>query len=360
MQLRSLTGLRFLAALLVVVHHTSRDLAQIPILTDALTAGTVGVGFFFALSGFILTWSASPTTTKGAFYRRRFARVYPLHFATWLISIPVLLWLGQEMGTVELVAGLLLLQAWVPAQQVYFGMNAPSWSLSVEAFFYALFPFLNARVSAVRVQLWHLGAVIAVMGTLALAVFLLAGTKQWIVYIFPGFRLLEFISGILLAVLIRQGFRVRVSLSAALLISVAMFAVAAGPVQWTVGHQHGISNTIMLPAWLLLISAAATENLAGRSGWVGNKVMVRLGEWSFALYLTHWLLLQAWAFVDPAANERPVVWRILEDGLFVIVAVAISAVLYTTIEKPLERQLRGRRTPRPEIPGDSTALRQNL
>ncbi|MGV9878699.1 acyltransferase family protein [Streptomyces sp. NPDC003006] len=72
-RLPSLTGMRFIAALLVFLAHISiENLWDEPEVNDSLThtvnrLGWVGVGFFFILSGFVLTWSARPQdTTRSA------------------------------------------------------------------------------------------------------------------------------------------------------------------------------------------------------------------------------------------------------------------------------------------------------
>lgn len=59
-RLDGLTGLRFLAALLVFLHHifsasiVPHGLARIPGTKDLAQLGAVGVTFFFVLSGFVL------------------------------------------------------------------------------------------------------------------------------------------------------------------------------------------------------------------------------------------------------------------------------------------------------------------
>ena len=55
-----------------------------------------------------------------------------MHAATWVLAFPVLILAQQEISALQAGSNLLLLQAWVPDSTVYFGMNAPSWSLSNE------------------------------------------------------------------------------------------------------------------------------------------------------------------------------------------------------------------------------------
>jgi peptidoglycan/LPS O-acetylase OafA/YrhL len=117
--------------------------------------GSAGVSFFFILSGFVLTWSARPNDTARAFWRRRFAKIYPNHFVTFLGAAGILILKGLGIGVLAAVANLLLIQAWIPSASIYFGMNTPSWSLACEAFFYAMFPLIYKGVLVPRSRyLW--------------------------------------------------------------------------------------------------------------------------------------------------------------------------------------------------------------
>src|SRR5207244_705333 len=96
-RLPSLTGLRFYAALLVFLSHAALPIATIRLLADdnteytflwlARPAGGLGVTFFFVLSGFILTWSARPTDTARAFWRRRAAKIIPSYVVAWVLAM---------------------------------------------------------------------------------------------------------------------------------------------------------------------------------------------------------------------------------------------------------------------------------
>ena len=55
--LPSLTGLRFYAALLVVLYHLNSHAGRIPLVSELTRFGRTGVTFFFVLSGFVLMWS---------------------------------------------------------------------------------------------------------------------------------------------------------------------------------------------------------------------------------------------------------------------------------------------------------------
>ncbi|MGC0367614.1 peptidoglycan/LPS O-acetylase OafA/YrhL [Rhodococcus sp. 27YEA15] len=105
-RLDSLTGLRFCAAPAVFVCHaylvaTMTGTRTLP--EWATAAGFAGVGFFFVLSGFVLTWSAKKNDSDLGFWRRRFVKIYPNHFVTWAIAIVLAVWAGEAITTGQLV-----------------------------------------------------------------------------------------------------------------------------------------------------------------------------------------------------------------------------------------------------------------
>lgn len=344
-RLDRLTSLRFFAALVVVLHHVTRDLGELPGVTGFLSVGTAGVGFFFALSGFVLTWSYRPDDTRLAFYRRRFARIYPLHLVTFIIALVVVPAIGDKYSALEAVTNVTLLQAWAPWSDIHFGLNAPSWSLSCELFFYVLFPFFIGKLKTLS-QSATLCAILTILTILPLIAgiitFAVPEAERYLLYVLPAYRVLGFLAGCLLANLMLEGWRPRMGLAAAIL-AVSVTFIAAYLLQRlvpTVGH--GVEDAMLLGPILLLIAAAADRDLARRPGFLTRRWLVRLGEWSFALYLTHWLLLEIVEH-HVAVEDWSLLSRLVADALFVGVSVALSALAYIAIERPLERLMRGGR-----------------
>ena len=149
--LPSLTALRFFAAALVALFHGSMSVTGSG--ADGIVRfGYVGVTFFFVLSGFVLTWTWKPDASPRQFYLRRFARVYPAHLLTALIalSLGLLGVISVDASPVSVPLNLSLLQSWVPDYAVTYSLNGPSWSLSDEIFFYAVFPLLVGWVGRPR------------------------------------------------------------------------------------------------------------------------------------------------------------------------------------------------------------------
>ena len=108
--------------------------------------GWMGVEFFFALSGFIFFHYyygliQDRRIGAGEFFKRRFARLYPLHGLTMLIVIVLQEIYRQQHGSnfvyppgtpADLFQAVTLTSHWWPNQEFFF--NGPSWSISVECF----------------------------------------------------------------------------------------------------------------------------------------------------------------------------------------------------------------------------------
>jgi peptidoglycan/LPS O-acetylase OafA/YrhL len=346
-RLDSLTGLRFFAAVIIVLSHSTGGLARFDGASFFLDPGRIGVTFFFALSGFLLTWSSSGGK-KSTFYRRRFARVYPLHFVMWLVLLIVLVLFGNGVSPVEAFATLLLIQTWFPASNIYYGVNWSSWTLSCEAFFYAVFPFLRGWFDRFRIRPVHVLALILVYGALMVALSVFVAQPQWIAYIFPPVRIMEFIAGMLIAMLMKSGWRPPLTLGKAATLLIILYVVIAWPLQLAIGSQIVIFNALALPALLALIAAAAQSDLVDSPSWLRKSTFQRLGEWSFALYLTHLFVLQVFVKVFPGLDQASVVERIFVTLLFVVTAMGVAIAAYYLVEKPLEKKFRGSK-PRVEM-----------
>ncbi len=157
--LSALTGLRFLAALYVVLFHYARTyLAGGPRWVDNINrAGPVAVSLFFILSGLVLTYGSTDAhgrcaKTPREFWFARLSRVYPLFVVAIVLALPSNVASLHHthraiasivFGLAQSIVAMSLLQAWIP--HLAFAANGPGWSLSVEAFFYLTFPYLVHR-----------------------------------------------------------------------------------------------------------------------------------------------------------------------------------------------------------------------
>lgn len=203
-ELKRLTSLRAIAALLVFAYHIDHHSTWL-VGGKLFGHGFVGVAFFYVLSGFVLTWSTRPGTRVREFWMRRFARVYPSHavMAAVALIVPIT---AFPITLPAIGANVLLIQAWFPQWDIVFGLNAVSWSLSCEAFFYLLAPFLIRWAQSSR--LGRLVPLALAWTVLMLVLAVLAGFASptfdiW-AYTFPLIRSGEFVLGVVLATLAQR------------------------------------------------------------------------------------------------------------------------------------------------------------
>jgi peptidoglycan/LPS O-acetylase OafA/YrhL len=156
-----LTSLRFFAALDVVFFHLAPQCSN-RFLRSVVNSGPEMVEFFFVLSGFILAYVYINDESAGVmavnrvdFWKARLARILPAYFLGLLLLAPIFFYTGLVSRIVPLgtfLPGVVLvpffLQAWWPPAALLW--NMPAWSLSVEVFFYAVFPSLIGLYAAGR------------------------------------------------------------------------------------------------------------------------------------------------------------------------------------------------------------------
>ncbi|MFD9287810.1 acyltransferase family protein [Streptomyces sp. NPDC060030] len=346
-RLPSLTGLRFWAALVVVLYHLSRQTGKLPWISDLTWYGRSGVTFFFVLSGFVLAWTYDGRSVPPAvFFWRRFARIWPLLAVSVVASVAVWRLLGTEISARGVAATLGLVNSWTPEHQYLVGGNPAAWSLSDEAWFYLLFPVLLMLplLRSARGRAWC--AVVLCVASVAVwasgALFDDSAVRIWALDYFPPTRTLQFVLGVVVGLAVKRGWRPPVRLS------VAVALVLAGHVAlipWSRAVPDGLwyspysaSHLLSAPLFALLVAAAAAADLDGRRTGLGGRWMIRLGHWSFAWYLFHEIVIRA--FVGHLG--RPVTQAgALRLWLLVLgISLVVAAMAYHWVEHPLERLLR--------------------
>jgi peptidoglycan/LPS O-acetylase OafA/YrhL len=353
-RLPSLTGMRFVAAFLVFIFHVAY---QFPFQDQTVAndyskvvanAGQVGVGFFFILSGFILTWTVRPGDRARSFWRRRAAKIYPNYVVAWVGTLALILLTGQSVNPLTAVANLFLLQSWVPHISVIFSMDDVTWTLSCEALFYLSFPLLYWLISRIpESRLWlTAGALVAVIWCMPFIAAALPGEPKffvtpvwqlWLVYVFPVTRALDFALGMVMARVVQSGKWIKLPVGYAAILLVGGYAAGLYlPVLW-----GEVAATVIPLA--LLIPAAATADLSGARTLLRNRTMVWLGEISYAFYLVHELVLS----YGHRALGATRTWDTGTVVLLALAALAVSVLLswlvYTIVEVPALRRFSGRR-----------------
>ncbi len=341
--LRSLTTLRFFAALWVVMFAAWPHL-DVGLVPTAVTKGYLGVEVFFVLSGFILShvYLEAAGPGRGFSYRgflwARIARVYPLH----LVTLAGMIALGAAATIAgltvseslldwrSLTAHLTLTHAWGLAASAAF--NHPSWSISAEWFAYLSFPAFAWAAWRLR-ERPALAAAGAAVAALALyAVFepvagfsLTEATFRWgALRIVPCFAL-----GCALYLVHR---RAPVRHAAWLAIAGAAGIVACASLAlW--------DPLVVLCAGALILGLGGLDN--ARAGALASKPAVYLGEISYSIYMVcaPVLLLgvNVAARLTGADDKRlhVIVWL----AVLALIPVAAAAT-YHLVERPARKALR--------------------
>jgi len=352
-EVRSLTSFRFLAAFYVYLFHLQirTEYFGDGILGGSISEGAVGMTMFFTLSGFILSHAYEGTKIDArAFYTNRFARIYPVYFLAAILALP---WLFEDIGTeagatsivyalvsfaILVVFGFLLIQAWLPQTFVFWNNNA-SWSISVETFFYALFPGLRDLIASVGnkplIFMFVALCIISPMIPASAIVFSNAPEDFALFYAQPIFRLPEFVAGIVSYQLARRVAwtpGLRNFLLVVLLLGVLHVALL-GP--FLPGFT--LNNWILIPAVSAALVLLHKAEAAG-SKFLGGAVMVWLGQISYCFYSFQFHVLEGLDWVMPP--ERADGW-VYALGSFVLL-LAVSALVHHFVEEPARVWIRNR------------------
>lgn len=203
--IKNLQALRFVFSFCILVSHL---LGQ---QLSTFGLGEYGVCGFFILSGFILSIAYGRKIdghnfTTRQFFFKQWAKLYPLHLATFLLAIIYDAHYGISYHWGQLVPPVFLVQGWIPDSWFHYIPNGSSWSLCSFFFFYLLFSTLYLFFN--RLSTRKLTAILAVgiAGYLILVISLPESLTYSFVYISPLMRLPEFILGISLSRLVRSDF----------------------------------------------------------------------------------------------------------------------------------------------------------
>ena len=355
-QLNALTSVRALFALMVLFHHF---VGYHHVATPNWTAdvGNIAVSWFFILSGFILAYNFP--VLRGAeetfrFLISRFWRLFPVHALMVLTS--VVLFSGSGVALIRtypvaLPVSLTLTHSWpaIPAASQMF--NVPAWSISLEWFFYLLFPLLMSRSWMVRTLLALAGFAMAATWGHSLGCFASQANFQaagdsfhpncYQVFLYwPPARLWEFILGIALCSLSNRvrGWRgaeiVQVILTALTISAFLGRSYLIGPMSF--GFYSSFFGSWIITSLLggALILALSLRGPVDRA--LSVPALVFLGDISFSVYLTHMLVLR-FAETHQIGLTQP---TSVQLAGVCAVAIAVSSWLFLCVEKPSRLMLK--------------------
>ncbi|MEH3129790.1 MAG: acyltransferase [Mycolicibacterium neoaurum] len=327
----ALTGVRAVAALLVVLTHAAYTTGKYPqgFVGSFWSRAEIGVPIFFVLSGFLLfrPWVRaaaaglpSPSVRRYAWHRVR--RIMPAYVVTVLVAYAVYHFreAGPNPGhTWEgLLRNLTLTQIYTDNylySYLHQGMTQ-MWSLAVEVAFYLVLPVLAWLLLVVlRRRRWRPGLLLAGLG----ALFAVSPAWLWLVHstdflpdaapLWLPTYLAWFVGGMLLAVWQATGARAYAMLCLPLAVICYLIAstpLAGAPTTSPALLSEALVKTVFYMAIATLVVAplaltgsapsALTGSAPGENGWyyraMASRPMVFLGEISYEIFLIHLILME--------------------------------------------------------------------
>jgi peptidoglycan/LPS O-acetylase OafA/YrhL len=349
-EIKSLTGLRGIAALYVVIYHwymviavektTTKDISLFDsFIENFLSHGYLSVDLFFILSGFVLSLSVYKKFGNGistrdwmAFMRKRFLRIFPLY-----ISMTLLYFLLFDRTHVSsLLVNLTLLQGIIP----FFNNSIipPGWSLTNEWLMYLIFPSFFYLMLKLKGKNWALFS-------LAVVILLFISSTRALIFNWGNYKKMSSIEGFYPIIDFTRGPSSFLRTLAAYLLGVYAFNMhirgkdfpfikylALPIVMLLFISRSDIIIILLLPFFLLYI---LKENLTSKL--FSSKPMHFLGLISYSIYVNHYLFLNSYNKVSQILGMES---NAISFTYTIVGTLVLSCITYYGIEKPGVRLFR--------------------
>lgn len=322
-----ITGLRAIAALMVIAVHTDAFRAFGAIGDNLTDNGKYGVQVFFVIAGFTVAANIRRMTSTGEFIIRRLFRIAPLYYVATSIAFAMIAvgyldrpyWMeryGAEADIYNLAMHVTFLSGW--DVNVANSLIGTEWTIPVEIFWYLALPLLLPALA----EWWK--AAVSFIGLILLAI------ASWLITDDPNaarFMPTSYGAYFLLGALCfnMRGRAIKVP---------GLACVGAGVFCLVLVLQEGFATPVIVS----LATAAIILGHNGKGALVSPAILF-LGSISYSIYIWHMLVIAAL----PIKGEG-VVWF----AIVTVLTVALSMVSYITIERPsnfLGRTLSKRRKP---------------
>ena len=352
-EIRALTGVRGVAAIIIVLYHFS----DVHLYSGGVLQyfkvphGYIAVDLFFMLSGFVIAlvyrdaFVVAPFANYLEFWIKRVARLYPAYLAIGVLYV-VKIALGlsgdtfKQFSVFDIVGNILMLSGWGLHIHPVIGV---SWAASAEMGSYVLAPLLIASIVRGNAVFGIVGVALSLAAIRAIELSGLGGSGALDVTSGDSFYpLLRAIAGFALGQAI---FRFSVSVRPLPMIfqdaSVALILLAIG--------VAAVVSTDDLPIYLLFIPLVAILSYDGRLARLlfANGPIYDVGLISYSLYLLHPLFV---SFAVRASRHFGGTESSYLVAMLVCIAVIwlLSKLSYRFVEMPGRRLIAELLSPRKE------------
>ncbi|MHA8112863.1 acyltransferase family protein [Kosakonia cowanii] len=340
----SIHYLRGIAALVVVFFHfrgllngyySQKDIGNI-----LFGSGAFGVDLFFMISGFIIALSTEKKMTPFIFFIRRFFRIYPAFIFVFIVAA---LTIYSDIDKPQLIKSMFFVHNDYSKESPAFGFNilGPAWTLTYEFYFYGLFMLAMSFSHKYRVAI---SACMLIIPILALQLYYngnisLAGSASARVhesFYLHGFIrfcsspiLVEFVIGMMSFTLFKKLKEIEYNANQFLYyFPVGIFLVFYFS---QANNRFGLDGFGMWSLFLFL--GCMSKELS--KGFKENNKLSFLGDISYSLYITHYVVI---ALLN---HYSPMYWEytggISKFIYATIVSLSVAYFTYTFIEKPFIR-----------------------
>lgn len=345
MKFKTIQGIRGIAILMIVLWHLNSIFpGNLPALGDR------GVEFFFLISGFLIgmkyydSEKFNSLKMSLAYSVGKAKVIYPMYI---LSTIPMIVFLVKELYNMKISmldfcvrvgANLLLVQSWIPNQDVYWSLNGVTWFLSSLLVCYGtiflFFKFIRKK-----------GSIFSLLFFLAMefvweAIFYFFFIDKYIflAYIFPLFRALDFGIGICLGISYNKQMHKEnekyysIFLPIILVVYVGIIMLFNKKVCYS--GYHIIEAVIV---WTIMNSKSKVKQVLFE-----NKIIVKMGDISDDIFLIHLPLITffsiLWSKLVRLKNLKLLEWLLL-IVLILLVALIINRTREIIVKYKMKNEI---------------------
>ena len=318
--LRSIQLARGLAALAVAFHHLflvqNKAIGHDHLgFASFLSFGYAGVDLFFVISGFIIAFITDRGEFRPSeFFMRRAIRILPVY---WIFTI--LTWIGLAfIGKGDFTAWRIF-ASFAVLPQLEEPIAGVGWSLEPEVIFYVVFGLTAATIGR-----RHVIPVLCLLCLIGLVNVLFYQAWDWRLFSLFFF---EFMAGVALY----EHRHLLERFNPGVLVALGLLGFPA--TQLVIEVLPGITRVLGFAVSSVLLLGGLLE-LEPRLGCKSLSPLVKLGDASFVLYLSHPIFLSGAAWFWQRANSGEAL-LLPTTALALVVSIVFSLLFHAWCERPL-------------------------
>ena len=371
-------GLRALACLIVVLHHTSQRLNPtnspdwLQVLHFFGMRGEVGVSLFFVLSGCLLSlpfWNSfanKETSPSLKFYLiNRGARIIPAFWLNLIVCTFLGLWVfNQDINWLRFLSALFFINSYHYSTFFPAEINGPLWSIGLEVSCYLLLPIVLFLIIKSTKKFSH--AIASLIGWIVLLQLLnpliintfmtsnaskgwqyglTGGAKQWLPYWNVNTFFAQFLCGSLAALIIvalRSRGTTKSRYFDFAVVFLGLAAVWLVVERLVVGAPDGLTDQpYVAPFYAILMAAVLVASAFSTVIYkaLDNRVFRWIAKLSFSIYLWHMVFI---VFIERKVGKNYVYNGVTDASEWVVLScivlagsISIAALSWRFLESPV-------------------------